>query len=156
MADPVQQLAAAMARAAAAAPAFDPYALVRERLAQLLASSDGGMDGAALAEAYQRAFRAQLAQVAQNLGAKNLRELLLTQASALGIAAEKTGGGSAGNVWVTLPGQRAGGTNGAEASVPRATPPPAGPPKPQVSARQPPAAPEAPPALAEGDNPDGL
>ena len=50
---------------AAAAPAFDPYALVRERLAQLLSSSDGGMDGAALAEAYQRAFRAQLAQVAR-------------------------------------------------------------------------------------------
>ena len=60
---PVQQFSAAMARAAAAAP-FDPYAQVRERLAQLL--SDGAMNGAALAEAYQRAFRAQLAQVAQN------------------------------------------------------------------------------------------
>ena len=152
MADPVQQLAAAMARAAAA-PAFDPYALVRERLAQLLSSSDGGMDGAALAEAYQRAFRAQLAQVAQNLGAKNLRELLLgSQASALGIVAEKTGGGSAGNVWVTL----AGGTNGASASAPRATPSPAGPPKPPAGARQPPAALTAAPVERRYDTDGGL
>ena len=137
MGDPVQQFSAAMARAAAAAP-FDPYAQVRERLAQLL--SDGPMNGAALAEAYQRAFRAQLAQVAQNFGARNLRELLLTHAPALGVVAEKTGGGSAGNVWVRL----ASGTNGASSSAPRATPSPAGPLKPPVGARHPPEAPEVP------------
>ena len=51
---------------------------------------------------------------------------------ALGIVAEKTGGGSAGNVWVRL----AGGTNGASASAPRATPSPAGPLKPPVGARE--------------------
>lgn len=126
-----------MARAAAAAP-FDPYAQVRERLAQLL--SDGAMNGAALAEAYQHAFRAQLAQVTQNLGARNLRELLLTHASALGIVVEKTGGGSAGKIWVRL----AGGTNGSSSSAPRATPSAAGPLKPPVGARHPPAAPEVP------------
>ena len=71
---------------------------VRDRLAMLLV--DGGMSGAALAEAYQQKFRTQLAPRA--LGASNIRQLLLHKANALGLSVTAQGGGSASNLWVAI------------------------------------------------------